>query len=390
MSRKQSWTLTVARGTCALLSLPNLVSQCLNGVSGRFKRNGELAQWLWRRVLGRGLSFLLPALLVLASSSFATDATDVGDRSSAKQETNTTPDVMRAYLELQEQLHAAQLAIEHNRQEAEAAATHNAEVIATRLKAMEDSLAAQRESLAAQRESLATQRADELEAIDAIQDANRLMIRVGSVCAAVGFLALLFTAYFQWRAVNRLTEFSVASQAALSIGHGVLPAPGANAVGNAAEQANMRLLGTLDRLEKRIAELEHTAHLPPGEGNAAGGTMPADGANTGLTNRTSVLLAKGESLLRLDKGEEALACFDEILAQDPDHSEALVKKGDALDRLRKFDDAINCYDRAIAAGGSQTIAYLHKGGLFNRLERYEEALQCYEQALRTQESSHSA
>jgi tetratricopeptide (TPR) repeat protein len=172
-----------------------------------------------------------------------------------------------------------------------------------------------------------------------------------------------------------------------------------------AEQSNARLLGALDRLEKRILELEHIAHAPPAATAAATNRAPSSMASDGAeppsvaaaapvafagADRISLLLAKGESLLNLDKSEEAARCFDEALALAPGCPEALVKKGDALERLRQIDEAINCYDRAIATDGSMTVAYLHKGGLFNRLERYEEALQCYEQALRTQEKERAA
>ena len=37
-----------------------------------------------------------------------------------------------------------------------------------------------------------------------------------------------------------------------------------------AEQSNQRLLGALEQLEKRIHQLEHTAHPPPQEGGFAG------------------------------------------------------------------------------------------------------------------------
>jgi tetratricopeptide (TPR) repeat protein len=322
----------------------------------------------------RGLIFFLPAFLIISPLSFAADSTNVADPPSAKLESAAVPDVMRAYLQLQEQLHATQLAIERNRQETETAATRNAEAVALRLQALQEALVAQR--------------AQELEAI---RSANRLMITIGGAFAVVAFLAMLLTAYFQWRAVSRLAEFSVLSQASLTMGHAPTLGIGAGAsdlhpvTGALTEQVNPRLLGALERLEKRIAELEHTARPPLGEPNAT-----ADGAVAGSADRATLLLAKGESLLSLDKTEEALACYDEILALAPDHSEALVKKGDALERLRKIDDAIGCYDRAIAAGHSLTVAYLHKGGLFNRLERYEEALQCYEEALRTQEKSHAA
>jgi len=113
-------------------------------------------------------------------------------------------------------------------------------------------------------------------------------------------------------------------------------------------------------------------------------TELAVGAST-EAGRITGLLGKGQSLLNVDKAEEALACFDEVLMLDARNAEALVKKGTALERLRKLDEAIECYDRAIAADSSMTIAYLYKGGLFNRLERFTEAMECYEKALRTQE-----
>jgi len=161
------------------------------------------------------------------------------------------------------------------------------------------------------------------------------------------------------------------------------------------------LRGALERLEKRIDELEHAARPPLNEGSSTGAepdaivppspkeaaadTVPADSAVPTDAARITLLMGKGQSLLNLDQTEAALACFDELLALDASHPEALVKKGAALERLRKLDEALVCYDRAIAADGSLTIAYLYKGGLCNRMERFGEALQCYEQALRTQE-----
>jgi len=161
-----------------------------------------------------------------------------------------------------------------------------------------------------------------------------------------------------------------------------------------AEQANTRLLGALDRLEKRIHEMEQTGHstsnspaLPHSQMltilPVAETTNSTMGTNGG---RITLLLGKGQSLLSLDKAEEALVCFDEVLATEPSHTEALIKKATALERLRKLPEAIECYDRAIAADASLTIAFLYKGGLFNRMERFDEALECYEQALRAQET----
>jgi tetratricopeptide (TPR) repeat protein len=286
------------------------------------------------------------------------------------------------------------LAIEQNRKEAKDAAAQNAEVLAERLQAIE--------------RALSSQRAQEL---DAMQSSNRVLLTVAGTLAAVGFFAMALMAYFQWRTVHGLAEVSAAMTATRSLGGGsAMAAIGTSdaqllTVGPAA-QSNLRLLGAMEQLEKRIHQLEHsnpasledpsvherTQISENGEpGGAPNGTPPASGAEAAETveaSRVDLLLGKGQSMLNLDNAEAALACFDEALALHPNNTEGLVKKGTALERLQRLDEAIDCYDRAIAADGSMTIAYLHKGGLFNRLERFNEALECYEQALRTQEKRH--
>ena len=294
------------------------------------------------------------------------------------EDTNST-DILRGYLQLQEQVHATQLLIDQNQKEASLAAAHNTEVLDARLQAIEIALAAQR--------------AREL---DATQSANRAMIVVAGVFATVGFGAMLLMAYFQWRTVHSLAEVSAnfASRRPL----GAAPAVAAlgfdeNAVAatGPAEESSQRLLGALGQLEKRIYQIEHSARAgAAGSGVMQVGNGPSGSNGNGQTPEPDpksepALLAKAQSLLDDGKLEPALECIQELLAIDPDSPEALVKKGSALERLQKFDEAVQCYDRAIALNGSMTIAYLAKGGLFNRMERFSEALACYEQALHTQE-----
>jgi tetratricopeptide (TPR) repeat protein len=163
-----------------------------------------------------------------------------------------------------------------------------------------------------------------------------------------------------------------------------------------AEQSGVRLLAAIERLEKRIQELERVSHPSLNDPAAANNILdlqPADGtsapvpgdAGVAASSPTALLLASGQSSLNQGKLDEAIVSFDEVLASDPRNTEALVKKGTALERLRKSKEALECYDRAIAADSSMTIAYLYKGGLYNRMERFNEALACYEQALHTQE-----
>lgn len=326
------------------------------------------------------LMFLGPANLRSARAS----DTNSAPATAAHTDDTNSQELMRVYLQLQEQLHATQLAIEQNRKEAKDAASANAEFLAGRLHDIET--------------ALATQRARELEAM---QSSNRVMLIVAGTFATFGFVVMLLVAYFQWRTVHGLAEMSTALPAPRS-----LPPPGDGPLVSIgpAEQSSMRLLGALERLEKRIYELEQqpqpplqeddgviqTAQATPVEvittasnGNSAGHNE--DMQNPGEHARLEVLLGKGLSMLNLDKPEAALRCFDEVLSLDPGNGEALVRRGVALERLQKLNEALESYDRAIAADGSMTIAYLHKGGLFNRMERFDEALACYEQALRTQD-----
>ena len=327
--------------------------------------------------------------LVLALSLPAASSADpdLPAPTAAKTEETNSQETLMSILRLQEQVHSAQLAIERNREEAQAAAARNTEALAGRLNGIEQALAAQR--------------AKELEAI---QSSNKVMLTVASLFGGLGCAAMLFSAFFQWRTIHRLAEISAA------LSHPLLaaPAPVVLASGDSdrvtispAEQASQRLLGALERLEKRLFDFEHTTAPPFHEGVSlrdetrpapqlmAGPAGSAAETETPGAARITLLLGKGQSYLSLDQNEAAIACFDQVLALDGNHPEALVKKGAALERLRRPDEAIACYDQAIAADGSMTVAYLYKGGLFNRLERFKEALECYESALRTQENRQS-
>jgi len=332
-------------------------------------------------IVAAGLCLLPP------SSGFGLDSgTNAGPAPAAgRAEANPGSDEgLRAYLQIQEQIQEALLAIERNRQQSEDATARTSKALTDRLELIEH--------------SLNEQRSNELEAV---QHANRTILIVVSSFAALGCVAVLLTAYFQWRAVNRFTSVS----SALSLGGGLGPPRALRALGagedvqtaiGPVEQSSVRLLDAIERLEKRIQELERSSR-PVLSGPAANNILnlqAADGAPSaaqadsepgGSASSGASLFASGQSQLNAGKLEEAIACFDQVLATDPRNAEAFVKKGTALERLRKTKEALECYDRAIAADGSMTIAYLYKGGLYNRMERFSEALACYEQALHTQE-----
>ncbi len=320
------------------------------------------------------LNILLVCVGVLGGARAFTAETDLV---SPPQSTEaSTQAVVNGYLQIQEQLHATLLAIETNRQQAEAEAATNSAALTARLQALE--------------QTIADQRASEIEAARKTQ---QLALFMAGAFGLIGLSIMLLMVYFQWRVFTQLIKITTRQPSAFALGDNralplveaanELAAPGRAAV----ESSNTRLLGAVERLEKRILELEQIARAPlaepavPSSANKNGAPQGADDREECVAN----LITEGQSLLTANEPQKALECFDVALQLQPKHAEALVKKAGALEKLGRLDDAIVCYDHAIEADGSMTIAYLHKGGLFNRMARYDEALRCYEQALQTQE-----
>jgi tetratricopeptide (TPR) repeat protein len=287
---------------------------------------------------------------------------------------------------------AAARAVEQTRQDAEASAKRTSEEVEARLNRIE--------------QSVTTEREHEIETVRLSQRST--LIAVG-IFASLGFLGTIFFVVFLLRIMNRRTETLITQFTGQMLGTGFTPAALASGDTHVVsvsrvEASTARFVNTIERLEKRIHELEGTTEpMPDAEHpelrkpaeaptEAHSETPETDAAMTRAKTekaerdaRIALLLGKGQALLNLSQADTALVCFDEVIALDSTIAEAFVKKGMALEKLGNLDGAIDCYDRAIALDNSMTMAYLNKGGVFNRLERYGEALQCYEQALRAQQ-----
>jgi tetratricopeptide (TPR) repeat protein len=262
----------------------------------------------------------------------------------------TRDEMANNYLQIQEQLHATQIAIEQNQEAALEASQSNALALTARLQSLEQTVAKQRLSDA-----------------DAVRRSQQMTLFMAGAFGVAGLGVMLLLVYFQWRAFAQLAEISSRQHAALANSDAVhqLAAPGRATV----EASTAQLLSVVSRLEQRINELESGQKL-----------LPEIGAV-----KTGDLLAEGEKYLEAEAPLKALECFDKFLAAQPERADAVVKRGAALEKLGRDDEALAGYNRAIAMDSSLVIAHLHKGGLLNRLRRYDEALNCYEQALLGQE-----
>src|SRR5690348_14538423 len=118
------------------------------------------------------------------------------------------------------------------------------------------------------------------------------MLMLAGMFATVALVAMLVMAVFQWRTVNRLAEISAKASAggfafgpgkpiaALGPGesHSVTISPAEHSRGP--EQSSAGLLNAVERLEKRVNELEHTAHPPLEDRNAEAGPTDSDNKTT--------------------------------------------------------------------------------------------------------------
>ena len=294
-------------------------------------------------------------------------------------------------------------AIEQLRRDIEAAATRNTAAITSALATFTPTI-----------QALQSQQAD------VIRSSNRTILIVAGVFAGVGLVALMSIVALLMRALGRFSDLAnnATRGAMYSAGHAA-PALGpgdlVNVNANAVEQASARFQHAIEHLQKRIFELEHSAQPASIESGRTVGApkhveslAPASAANisplpahevapvrkpgepTDAASRTGLLLGKGQALLNLDQAEQALECFDEILALEPNNTEALLRRGLALERTENWEKALECYDRAIGLDGTLTVAYLYKGGVCNKLQRHREALESYEHALRAERRSRAS
>ena len=198
-------------------------------------------------------------LLFLSAGSTAltaqTAARNPTSKSSAPEELSQI-ELLESYRNLRDQLRMTQTAIVNNRFEAEANTRAQAAAIAEKIEAMNATLAAERKARQAETDRFEFERARYQ---TDVQQSNRSVVWVASAFGAMGLLAMIVAALFQWRAIQRMADM-VDQRAALPAANDYSLALNASHEPAIQPQANSarRLMSTIDRMEQRINELEHT------------------------------------------------------------------------------------------------------------------------------------
>ena len=98
-------------------------------------------------------------------------------------------------------------------------------------------------------------------------------------------------------------------------------------------------------------------------------------------DHVAALNDRGQVLIRLKRLDEALASFDAALTRDPRYLEAHLNRGSAFDEGGRYDDAIAAYDAALAIRLDFARGWLDRGSVLRKLHRYDESLAAFDKAL---------
>lgn len=207
----------------------------------------------------------LVLLFVAAGSSkiLAQDAAKNASVAPSKNapETLSQAELQEAYRNLHDQLRATQAAIVNSRFDAEAAARAQAAAIAEKIDAMNATLAAERKARQSEADRFDYERGQQQQEINR---GNRAVIWIASGFGLLGLLTMAGAAYFQWRAINRITEVVNPYSISPAGNFARLQPPKNPLATQTVALSTQRLMLTMERMEKRIKELEHTAvHAPP-------------------------------------------------------------------------------------------------------------------------------
>lgn len=218
--------------------------------------------------------------------------------------------------------------------------------------------------------------------IEMAKQSNSFYIKIISGAAVAVFLVFLFSYWFQLRCLNRVMELSHTPPAMQMHEPALLTQE---------NPATSKLLAAMKLLEHRLEQLEEPPSLrPTSHSNGDYAEVTSAHASTMLNpapveaispSNVSLLLAKGQTLLDADRLQEAVACFQEILAVDPGNAEGHLKKGLALERMNRLDLALSCYEEALRLNPKRTVANVYKARVLAALHRYDEALSVYDSAL---------
>ena len=108
------------------------------------------------------------------------------------------------------------------------------------------------------------------------------------------------------------------------------------------------------------------------------------------SSNATELYKRGETLLELERYDDALAAYNRAVELRPEYAEAWNGKGDTLLALKRYEEARNAYDKAIQFQPDYGEAWIGRGNALNSLQQYKEAINSFDKALEIKPDSLAA
>jgi tetratricopeptide (TPR) repeat protein len=93
------------------------------------------------------------------------------------------------------------------------------------------------------------------------------------------------------------------------------------------------------------------------------------------------LYRRGVQLAEAQRPQEAIAAFDQAIAQQSDFYPAWYMRGAMLAQLQQYDEAIASFDKVLADDPENSDVWFVQGQILAQAKRYEEAVEAYGNAL---------
>jgi tetratricopeptide (TPR) repeat protein len=111
---------------------------------------------------------------------------------------------------------------------------------------------------------------------------------------------------------------------------------------------------------------------------------------TQYPNHAPTLAGRGQALYDLQRYPEAIAVLKQALKLDAEMPFAWMALGNALDDGGQTQVSLNAYDRALQLKPKYAAAWYNKGVALGRLQRYKDAIAAYDQAIAIEPQFESA
>ncbi|TAE57071.1 MAG: serine/threonine-protein kinase [Nostocales cyanobacterium] len=99
---------------------------------------------------------------------------------------------------------------------------------------------------------------------------------------------------------------------------------------------------------------------------------------------------QGRAFFQLKEYEKSLAAYDRAIQIQPDYVDAWGGRGLTLSKLERYSEAIAAFEQVLKVNNDNTTIWNAKGDAFRNLKQYDNAIKSYDQALELQPDNHES